>query len=68
MDYKDIREIIAPCGLDCKKCVAYADGFIKDASVRLQNLLGNFDSYAVILLIPKSETFVASNDNNKFFQ
>jgi hypothetical protein len=47
MDYKDIREIIAPCGIDCKKCIAYSDGYVKEASTQLGTLLGpNFHVHA----------------------
>ena len=46
MKYDEIREILAPCGLDCKRCVAYSDGDIKNTSIQLRGFLGNFDSYA----------------------
>jgi len=47
LKYEDIREITAPCGIDCKKCIAYADGHVKEASVQLVKWLGpNFDSHA----------------------
>ncbi|UCE11114.1 MAG: DUF3795 domain-containing protein [Candidatus Thorarchaeota archaeon] len=42
----EITEILAPCGLDCKRCVAYLDGDISDSSMHLKELLGNFDAYA----------------------
>ncbi len=43
---EDIRNVLAPCGLNCEKCVAFKDGFIAKASVKLMKLLGNFQSYA----------------------
>lgn len=46
MEYKDILNILAPCGLNCFKCFAYSDGEIKSHSIKLQDLLGSFDSYA----------------------
>ena len=47
MNYKDIREITAPCGIDCKKCIAYSDGYVKETSARLTELLGpNFGVHA----------------------
>lgn len=46
VNYNDILEITAPCGIDCKKCVAYYDGYIKEPSTRLKELLGNFDGPA----------------------
>ena len=46
MDYNQVREILAPCGLNCKKCVAYKDGHIAKTSKDLVELLGNFQSYA----------------------
>ena len=46
MNYNQVREILAPCGLNCKKCVAYTQGDIAETSQLLVDLLGNFDSYA----------------------
>ena len=46
MELKEIIEIIAPCGLDCLKCVAYTNGMIQKTSKELQKLLGNFEGYA----------------------
>jgi hypothetical protein len=46
MVYGDILKILAPCGLNCGKCMAYADGEIKKHSVKLRGLLGSFDNYA----------------------
>ena len=46
MDYKAIKNRIAPCGLHCGKCFAFVDGDIKNSSQRLKENLGNFDIYA----------------------
>lgn len=46
MLYKDILDILAPCGLNCYKCFACSEGAIRETSVKLQNLLGSFDIYA----------------------
>jgi hypothetical protein len=37
---------IAPCGLHCGKCFAFADGEIHAAALTLQRCLGNFGPYA----------------------
>jgi len=42
----DYKEILAPCGLNCKKCLSYKNGEIKNTAVQLQKLLGSFDFYA----------------------
>lgn len=46
MEYHEILDLLAPCGLSCGKCFAYTKGDIAFHSQRLQELLGNFDSYA----------------------
>ncbi|MFW9902345.1 MAG: DUF3795 domain-containing protein [Candidatus Thorarchaeota archaeon] len=46
MQYIDILNHLAPCGLNCHKCFANSDGEIRDTSMKLQNLLGSFDIYA----------------------
>ena len=40
-----IKKALGPCGLNCEKCFANADGGIKYHSRKLQELLGNFDDY-----------------------
>jgi hypothetical protein len=45
MDYDDILNVLAPCGLNCSKCLAYKDGDIKRSAGELKRLLGEFDSY-----------------------
>lgn len=46
MEYKDILNKIAPCGLNCYKCFANFEGGIRKTSLKLQSLLGSFDIYA----------------------
>jgi hypothetical protein len=46
MDYEEILEHLAPCGLNCRKCLASSSGEIRELSVRLRELLGSFDRYA----------------------
>ncbi|MFX1320585.1 MAG: DUF3795 domain-containing protein [Promethearchaeota archaeon] len=44
--YKDILDILAPCGLSCRKCFANSNGEIRKKSMELQEQLGSFDRYA----------------------
>jgi hypothetical protein len=46
MRYEDILKILAPCGLNCSKCLMYTHGEIRSVSTRLRELLGSFDRYA----------------------
>lgn len=46
MDYQEVLQHLAPCGLNCRKCLANVDGPIRAASTALQEALGSFDSYA----------------------
>ena len=46
MEYEEILNIIAPCGLNCYKCFANSEGAIRKTSIKLQKLLGSFDIYA----------------------
>lgn len=46
MKYKEILDILAPCGLNCRKCFANSNGEIRKNSIKLQELLGSFDRYA----------------------
>lgn len=43
---EDILDRVAPCGLHCGKCFAYAKGDIKKLSMELRDDLGNFEPYA----------------------
>ncbi|MDO4582095.1 MAG: DUF3795 domain-containing protein [Bacillota bacterium] len=42
----DVKERIAPCGLHCGKCFAFAEGDIHQHSNKLRENLGNFEPYA----------------------
>lgn len=46
MEYTEILDFLAPCGLSCQKCLGYTKGEIAFHSKKLQELLGNFDIYA----------------------
>ena len=46
MEYEQIKNRLAPCGLHCGKCFAFSDGDIKKHSNGLKESLGNFDVYA----------------------
>ena len=46
MDDKDILDTLAPCGLNCRKCLFCSEGDIRMLSAKLQKLLGSFDNYA----------------------
>lgn len=47
MEYSEILKILAPCGLNCRKCMAYEKGDIKNHALEMKALLGkNFDVYA----------------------
>ncbi|MBN2091018.1 DUF3795 domain-containing protein [candidate division KSB1 bacterium] len=46
MTRKDILNHLAPCGLNCHKCLSKESGTIKEHSKILKQLLGNFDNYA----------------------
>jgi Protein of unknown function (DUF3795) len=46
VNYNEILRILAPCGLNCAKCQAYAAGEIKFQATELKRLLGAFDNYA----------------------
>ncbi|HYA15711.1 MAG TPA: DUF3795 domain-containing protein [Syntrophales bacterium] len=46
MKYDEILKLLAPCGLNCSKCMAFTNGDIKKNANELKRLLGSFDSYA----------------------
>ena len=46
MTYDEILRILAPCGLNCAKCMAFTEGDIKRHAKELKRLLGSFDGYA----------------------
>ena len=41
-----IKNALAPCGLNCEKCFAHIDGDIRKHSLKLKKALANFDVYA----------------------
>ena len=47
MNRKDLLNRLAPCGLDCSRCYAFADGEISILSKKLGQLLGDFEKYAL---------------------
>jgi len=46
MDYEQIKQRLAPCGLHCGKCFAFSEGDITGYSNKLKESLGEFDVYA----------------------
>ncbi len=46
MNYDEIVKVLAPCGLNCRKCMAFIDGDIRKHAEELKRLLGAFDNYA----------------------
>ncbi len=46
MTYDEIKKILAPCGLNCKKCQMYEDGEIRHHAAEMKRLLAAFDGYA----------------------
>lgn len=48
MDYIDIKNKIAPCGLDCGRCAGYSGGDVKRLSGELAAALGNYRRIAPI--------------------
>lgn len=46
MEYKEILNRLAPCGIRCDTCFAFSDGKINKLSRELSSELGNFHNYA----------------------
>jgi hypothetical protein len=46
MKYEEILDFLGPCGLNCRKCVFYSKGEIREHSMKLKELFGSFDNYA----------------------
>lgn len=44
---KGLLSVLAPCGLNCRKCMAFLNGEIKTSATALQKMLGSFDDYAL---------------------
>jgi len=48
MKYEEILEHLAPCGIDCYRCVAYKDGPVGQMASRLKDALTGFERMAAI--------------------
>ncbi len=48
MKYEEIMRRLAPCGLDCSRCLDYEDGEIGRLASRLLELLGNYERLALL--------------------
>ncbi|MDA3890228.1 MAG: DUF3795 domain-containing protein [Salinivirgaceae bacterium] len=46
MNFEEIKQRLAPCGLHCGKCFAFTKGDIRKNSQKLKIDLGEFDVYA----------------------
>jgi len=46
VSYEEVLQDLAPCGLNCSKCMAFEEGPIRSHAGELVRLLGSFDSYA----------------------
>ena len=48
MNYEDVVSRLAPCGLNCGRCADYQNGEIRELSLRLVQLLGDYGRVAKI--------------------
>ena len=55
MEYSDVVKRLSPCGLDCERCADYSQGEIKHLSLRLLELLGNYQRVAQMKAPEKPE-------------
>jgi hypothetical protein len=46
MDYEEILKVLAPCGMDCIRCLGYERGQVRELAVQLQTLLNGLDQHA----------------------
>ena len=69
MEYEDMLKELAPCGLNCRKCMAFCEGDIRKASEHLRQLLGSFDRYAerFSAFIPVFKNYPAFRELLAFF-
>lgn len=44
--YQEVVERLAPCGLDCERCVMYAKGRVKNSATDLMQALEGFENMA----------------------
>lgn len=64
-----IKSRLAPCGLHCGKCFAFADGDIRRDAENLRRSLGDFDAYALRFVGMLNEPrFRAYPDFREFLQ
>lgn len=69
MEYEEILEKLAPCGLSCEKCFANSEGDVRKSSTKLKELLGSFTSYAERFssFIPVLKNYSAFEELLNFF-
>lgn len=48
MNYEDIVKCLGVCGLDCSRCADYAHGEVREHSIRLLELLNNYQRVATM--------------------
>lgn len=48
MDFSQVVQKIAPCGIDCGRCADYQNGEIKELSIRLLELLKGYERVAKV--------------------
>lgn len=48
MEYSQVVQKLAACGLDCRRCADYKNGEIRELSVRLSGLLKGYERMAKI--------------------
>lgn len=44
--YRQVVERLAPCGIDCERCVMYAEGRVKNLATALHKALEGFENMA----------------------
>lgn len=61
MEYQEVLQSLAPCGLGCAKCFAFEDGQIGHHARALRQGLGNFEIYAMRFsaFVPELEDYPA---------
>jgi hypothetical protein len=62
MDYNEILKRLAPCGLDCGRCVDYEGSEIRRLSLKMRELLGDYGRVAKL----KSDHFPAFKGYGQF--
>jgi len=62
MDYNQVVQRLAACGLDCSRCADYKNGGIRELSAKLSGLLNGYDRLAKI----KSEKIPAFEGYEEF--